>query len=74
MSDTTFNSKFRKSIHVLTRAAKREADLEYDYPKLFKKVKKFYSEHGVTFYDDPPEDYELIISLIREDLNVEIPV
>lgn len=73
MSDQTFNSKFRKSIYTLTRAANREIDLEYDQPKLFKKVKKFYEEQGVEFYNEPEADYELILSLLCEDLQVDVP-
>lgn len=73
MSDYSFNSKFRKSIYTLTRAANREIDLEYDQPKLFKKVKKFYKEQGVQFYQESEADYELILSLLSEDLQVDVP-
>lgn len=73
MSDYSFNSKFRKSIYTLTRAANREIDLEYDQPKLFKKVKKFYEEQGVQFYQESEADYELILSLLSEDLQVDVP-
>jgi hypothetical protein len=73
MSDYSFNSKFRKSIYTLARAANREIDLEYDQPKLFKKVKKFYEEQGVQFYQESEADYELILSLLSEDLQVDVP-
>jgi hypothetical protein len=73
MSDFSLTSKFRKSIYTLTRAANREIDLEYDQPKLFKKVKKFYEEQGVEFYQESEADYELILSLLCEDLQVDVP-
>jgi hypothetical protein len=73
MSNHPFNSKFRKSIYTLTRAANREIDLEYDQPKLFKKVKKFYEEQGIQFYQESEADYELILSLLCEDLQVDVP-
>lgn len=73
MSDFSLTSKFRKSIHTLTRAANREIDLEFDQPKLFKKIKKFYQEQGVEFYQESEADYELILSLLCEDLQVDVP-
>ena len=73
MSDYSLNSKFRKSIYILTRAANREIDLEYDQPKLFKKIKKFYTDQGVEFYNESEADYELILSLLCEDLQVDVP-
>jgi hypothetical protein len=73
MSNSNLQSKFRKSIYILTRAANREIDLEYDQPKLFKKIKKFYEEQGVEFYQEPEADYELILSLLCEDLQVDVP-
>jgi hypothetical protein len=73
MSDYSLTSKFRKSIYTLTRAVNREIDLEYDQPKLFKKIKKFYQEQGVEFYQESEADYELILSLLCEDLQVDVP-
>lgn len=73
MSNSSFQSKFRKSIYILTRAANREIDLEYDQPKLFKKIKKFYEEQGVEFYHEPEADYELILGLLCDDLQVDVP-
>lgn len=73
MSEQSFESKFRKSIYILTRAANREVDLEYDYPKIYKKVKRFYKEQGVHFYNEPEADYEMILSLLSEDLMLDVP-
>lgn len=73
MTDFSLTSKFRKSIYTLTRAVNREIDLEYDQPKLYKKIKKFYQEQGVEFYQESEADYELILSLLCEDLQVDVP-
>lgn len=73
MSDQSFESKFRKSIYTLTRAANREVDLEFDYPKIYKKVKRFYADQGIEFYNESEADYELILGLLCEDLKIDVP-
>lgn len=73
MSIKTFESTFRKSQYILQRAVNREVDLDYDYPKIYKKVKKFYEANGMQFYDEPEADYEAVLALIAEDLQVDVP-
>jgi len=73
MSIKTFESTFRKSQYILQRAVNREVDLDYDYPKIYKKIKKFYETNGVQFYDEPEADYEAVLALIAEDLQVDVP-
>lgn len=73
MSSKSFESTFRKSLYILQRAVNREVDLDYDYPKVYKKVKKFYESNGVEFYDEPEADYEAVLALIAEDLQVDVP-
>ena len=73
MANKSFESTFRKSICVLQRAANREVDLDYDYPKIYRKVRKFYESNGVEFYNEPEADYEMILSLISDDLQVNVP-
>ena len=73
MAKKTFESTFRKSIYILQRAANREIDLDYDYPKVYRKVRKFYESNGVEFYNEPEADYEMILSLISDDLQVNVP-
>lgn len=73
MTTKTFQSQFRKDLYILTRAANSEVDLEYGYPKLFKKVKKYFVNQGVEFYDDPETDYRYILSLIGEELKIDVP-
>ena len=70
MATKTFDSTFRKSLYILQRAANREIDLEYDYPKIYKKVKKYYTNNGVEFCNDPEIDYTTILSMIETDLQV----
>lgn len=73
MSNKSFETTFRKSLYILERAANREIDLDYDYPKIYKKVKKFYENNGVEFYDEPEADYEAILALIAEELEIKVP-
>jgi hypothetical protein len=73
MSNKSFEATFRKSLYILQRAANREIDLDYDYPKIYKKVRKFYETNGVEFYDEPEADYEAILALIAEDLEIKVP-
>ena len=74
MSDQTFSSKFRKSIQTLNRAIKREVILAIDQPKLYKKIVKYFESEGVEFYGDIEADYELILSLISEELQSNVLV
>jgi hypothetical protein len=74
MSKKTFDVLFRKDKTTLERAANRYVDLDYDYPKLYKKVKKYFeNQEGVVFYNEPDADYEVILSLISEKLQLDVP-
>lgn len=74
MSKKSFDVLFRKDMAVLERAAYRAVDLDYEYPKLYKKVKKYFqNQEGVVFYDEPEADYEAVLSLISEKLKLDIP-
>jgi hypothetical protein len=68
MSDQSFTLKFRKSIPTLERSLTREVILPLDQPKLYKKIKKYFTEQGIEFYGDIEADYELILTLISEEL------
>jgi hypothetical protein len=74
MSDQNFCSKFRKSIQTLDRAVKREVILAIDQPKLYKKIVKYFENKGVEFYGEIEADYELILSLISEELQSNVLV
>jgi len=64
----TINSKFKKDITTLRSAVKGDFFLDVKNPKLFKKVRKFYENDGVTFSGDPLDDYDILIDCLAEDL------
>jgi len=64
----TITSKFKKDITTLRSAANGEFFLDVKNPKLYKKVRKFYENDGVTFSGDPLDDYDILIDCIAEDL------
>lgn len=65
-------SKFRKSVGVLTDAAHRTIELDYSQPKLYKKVKRFYEDRGISFTGDEVDDYQIVIDCLTEDLIKEV--
>ena len=69
MTSKDFKAKFRKSIDILQNAVDHTTDLDRQHPKLYKKVYKYYEEAGVEFYNDPYEDYHIVIECVEKDLN-----
>ena len=69
MTSKDFKAKFRKSMGILQNAVERTTDLDRQHPKLYKKVFKYYEEAGVEFYNDPLEDYYLVLECVAKDLN-----
>jgi len=65
---TQLKTKFRKSIGVLTEAVSRSIELDHSQPKLYKKVRRFYEEQGVSFTGDEVDDYQIIMDCLTEDL------
>ena len=65
---TQLKTKFRRSIGVLTEAVSRSIELDYSQPKLYKKVRRFYEEQGVSFTGDEVDDYQIIMDCLTEDL------
>ena len=67
----TLTSKFNKDISTLRAAANKEIFLDVKYPKLYKKVKRYYE--SLQYIDlkgeDPDADYNAVIECIIEDLN-----
>ena len=43
--------------------------LDVKNPKLYKKVRKYYENNGVTFSGDPLDDQDILIDCLAEDLN-----
>ena len=60
--------KFKKDISTLRAAANGEIFLDVKNPKLFKKVRRFYENNGVTFSGEPLDDYEMLMEQIYGDL------
>ena len=65
-------TKFRKDIGTLRAAANKEIFLDVKYPKLFKKVRRYYE--GLQLInlsgEDPDADYNAVIECIRQDLDL----
>jgi len=68
MSRSSFYSKFKTSIEVLKRAVEGTIDLDNEHPKIYRKVYKYYQDCGVQLYDDPDDDYEIILNQLENDL------
>ena len=65
----TVTSKFKKDISTLRSAVDGEFFLDVKNPKLYKKIRKFYENDGVTFSGDPLDDYDILIDALAGDLN-----
>ena len=62
-------TKFKKELNVLRSAANKEIFLDVKYPKLYKKVKKYYEKTGlVEFSGEPLDDYDILMDVIAQDL------
>ena len=65
----TLTSKFKKDMQTLRAAANKELILDVKNPNLYKKVRKYYErEENVEFTGEPLEDYDILLDVIREDL------
>jgi hypothetical protein len=64
----TITTRFKKDISTLRCAVNGDFFLDVKNPKLFKKVRKFYENIGVTFSGDPLDDYDILIDCLAEDL------
>ena len=64
----TITTRFKKDITTLRCAVNGDFFLDVKNPKLFKKVRKFYENGGVTFSGDPLDDYDILIDCLAEDL------
>ena len=64
-------SKFKKNVDVLTQTVEGTVALDYKNPKLYKKILRYYRDQDVEFFEDPYDTYELVVDLIKEDLEKE---
>ena len=64
-------SKFKKNVDVLTQTVDGTVALDYKNPKLYKKILRYYRDQDVEFFEEPYDTYELVVDLIKEDLEKE---
>ena len=64
----TLAEKFKKDVNTLWGAANGDFYLDVKYPKLFKKVRRYYESQGVIFSDDALDNYEILIDCLIQDL------
>ena len=64
-------SKFKKNVDVLTQTVDGTVALDYKNPKLYKKILRYYRDQDVEFFLDPYDTYDLVVYLIKEDLEKE---
>lgn len=62
--------KFKKDVSTLRSAANGEFYLDVKNPKLYKKVRRYYESEGVVFSDDPLDNYDIMIDLLAQDLEL----
>ena len=64
----TLTSKFKKDLSTLRAAADKEIFLDVKYPKLYKKVKRYY-QNEIEYSDDDHElNYSLEVEFLIQDL------
>jgi hypothetical protein len=66
----TITAKFKKDLNTLRSAAIGEIYLDVKNPKLFKKVRRYYENSGITFSGDALDDYDILMESIASDLGV----
>ncbi len=64
----TLTSKFKKDVQTLKGASQGDFFLDVKNPKLYKKVRRFYENAGVSFSGDPLDDYDILIDCVSQDL------
>ncbi len=65
---SAFASKFSKEFQKLTAAVSGEVSLDEDHPSLYQKLIRYYEDRGVQLYDDPEDDYNVILDSVEADL------
>jgi len=66
---SSFISKFKKNLDALEKAVDQEIALDYKYPKIYKKVLRYYKSEGYEFSEeDPEQEYTSLLKLIAQDL------
>ena len=68
MSNKQCLSKFKSHISKLTGALDGNVSLDQDHPKLYQKLIRYYEDRGIQFYNDPEDDYNVILDQVEYDL------
>jgi len=68
MSNKQFLNKFKSHINKLTGALDGRVSLDQDYPKLYQKLIRYYEDRGIQLYNDPEDDYNVILDQLEYDL------
>lgn len=68
MAKGNFLSKFKGDLSKLTSAVEGTCVLDEDYPRLYQKVLRYYEDHTIQLYDDPEDDYNVILDHLEQDL------
>lgn len=64
----SFTEKFQKYLPLLEETVDGSVFLDLKNPKLYKKIIRYYANEGVKFYDDPNEDYIIVVTCLANDL------
>ena len=67
----SLHSKFKNNVDELTQTVERTVAKDNKNPKLYKKILRYYRDQDVEFFEDPYDTYELVVDLIKEDLEKE---
>ena len=57
--------RFKSDLTKLTAAVSGEVTLDEEYPRLYQKLIRYYEERGVQLYDDPEDDYNVILDSVE---------
>lgn len=68
MSNKQFLSKFKSHLNKLTGALDGNVALDREYPKLYQKLIRYYEDRGIQLYNDPEDDYNVILDQVEYDL------
>ena len=61
--------KFHKHLPLLEQTVRRECELDHSIPKLYRIVYRYFRDKGVELYDNPDDDYELVVEELASELN-----
>ena len=62
---SSLTTKFKSDLSKLTAAVSGDVTLDEEYPRLYQKLIRYYEDRGVQLYDDPEDDYNVILDSVR---------